>query len=165
MSERRDPAEVVGILNQIFTLQAECVQRFSGDIDKFVGDCIVALFQGQDATINAIRCAAEIHKAMRAYNVQLPEGAPNVELGIGITTGEVILGSIGSEDRRDFTAIGSHVNLCARLCALAKPGEILLAEATYRTVEDFVAAERMEPQHVKGFSEAVPVYRIAARTS
>jgi adenylate cyclase len=78
-------------------------------------------------------------------------------------TGEVILGSIGSEDRRDFTAVGSNVNLCARLCSMAGPREILIAESSFRFVQDLVAAERLEPLQLKGFSEPVPVYRVGAR--
>ncbi|MFL6415121.1 MAG: adenylate/guanylate cyclase domain-containing protein [Bryobacteraceae bacterium] len=160
LSERRDPEQVVKILNRVFTLQAEQVKKFSGDIDKFVGDEIVALFQGEDAPLNAIRCAAAIHKAMEGYKASLPPEEPAIALGIGITTGEVILGSIGSNDRRDFTAIGSHVNLCSRLCSLAPGGETLFAESTYQEVQQFVAAERLQPQYVKGFSDAVPVYRM-----
>jgi len=164
LSENRDPEEVVKILNRIFTLQAEQVKRFSGDIDKYVGDEIVALFQGEHAAINAIRCAAAIHNAIEGHNATLPPEEPRIGLGIGITTGEVILGSIGSKDRRDFTAIGSHVNLCSRLCSLARPGETLLAESTYQDVRGFIAAERLQPQHVKGFTDAVPVYRIDVHT-
>ena len=160
MSESRDPEQVVKILNRILTLQAEQVKRFSGDIDKYVGDAIVALFQGEGAALNAIRCAAAIHHAIETHNAGLPPDEPKIGLGIGITTGEVILGSIGSEDRRDFTAIGSHVNLCSRLCSLASPCETLLGESTYREVQQFISAERLPPQHVKGFSEAVPVYRV-----
>jgi adenylate cyclase len=160
MSECRDPEQVVDILNRIFTLQADQVKRFSGDIDKYVGDEIVALFQGEDAALNAIRCAAAIHKAIETYNAELSPHEPRIGLGIGITTGEVILGSIGSQDRRDFTVIGSRVNLCSRLCSLAAAGETLLAESTYRQVQQLIAAERLEPQHVKGFSEAVQVYRM-----
>jgi adenylate cyclase len=160
LSERRDPEQVVKILNRIFTLQAQQVKKFFGDIDKYVGDAIVAVFEGENAPVNALRCAAEIQKGIDAYNAALPVNEPAIELGIAVTTGEVILGSIGSEDRRDFTVIGSHVNLCARLCSLAKPREILLAESTYRQVQHTIAAERLEAQHVKGFSEAVPVYRL-----
>jgi adenylate cyclase len=163
LSEHRDPEQVVKILNRVFTLQAEQVKRFSGDIDKYVGDAIVALFHGEDAPLNAIRCACEIHRAIQTYNAHLTANEPMLGLGIGITTGEVILGSIGSEDRRDFTAIGTHVNLCARLCSMALAGETLLAEATYREVQDLIAAERLQPQHVKGFEEPVPVYRMHAR--
>jgi adenylate cyclase len=159
MSERREPEEVVRILNRCFSLQAERVKQFNGDIDKFVGDSVVALFDGDDMAFNAIRCAVEIHKALDNYNEAHPNEEP-ILVGIGIATGEVILGSIGSEDRLDYTAIGSHVNLSSRLCSVAAPREILLAESTYRRVQDVVAAERLEPLKVKGFSEPVPVYRM-----
>jgi class 3 adenylate cyclase len=160
LSERRPPEQVVNILNRILTLQAERVKAFSGDIDKYIGDAVMALFQGQEAALDAIRCAVEIQKAIQSYNAGLSSNEPRIEVGIGISTGEVILGSIGSEDRRDFTAIGSHVNLSARLCSLAKPREILMAESTYQQVQNLVRAERLGPQHVRGFSDAVPVYRM-----
>lgn len=159
MSERRQPEEVVEILNRCLSLQAQKVKKFSGDVDKFVGDAVVALFDGEDMALNAIRCAVEIHKAMEAYNAERPAQEP-IHLGVGIVTGEVILGSIGSQDRLDFTVIGSHVNLCARLCSAAGPREILLSESTYRLVHDLIAAEKLEPLHAKGFSEPVPVYRM-----
>ncbi len=159
LSEHQAPERVVDILNQILSLQTEPVKRFSGDIDKFVGDAVVALFDGEDMVLNAIRCGIEIHRALEVYNAGRPTEPP-IRLGIGINTGEVVLGSIGSEARRDFTAIGSHVNLCARLCSLAGPGEILIGESTYLEVRDFVAAERLAPQHVKGFTDPVHVYRI-----
>ena len=71
-----------------------------------------------------------------------------------------IVTAVGSDDRRDFTVIGSNVNLCARLCSLARPREILLAESSYALVKDVVAAERLEPQNVKGFTDPIAVYRI-----
>lgn len=159
MSERRGPEEVVELLNQCLSLQASKVKKFSGDVDKYVGDAVVALFDGQDMALNAIRCAVEIHKALAQQNAEHPDRQP-IELGIGIVTGEVILGSIGSEERLDFTAIGSNVNLCSRLCSLAGAREILIAESTYQMVRDLVAAERLDPLNVKGFSEAVPVYKM-----
>ena len=162
MSERRPPEEVVELLNHCLSLQASKVKKFSGDIDKYVGDAVVALFDGEDMALNAIRCAVEIHKALAQQNAEHPDRQA-IELGIGIVTGEAILGSIGSEDRLDFTAIGSNVNLCSRLCSLAGPREILMAEATYQIVRDLIAAERLDPLNVKGFSEAVPVYRMCVK--
>jgi class 3 adenylate cyclase len=162
LSERMPPEQVVNILNRILTLQAERVKAFSGDIDKYIGDAIMALFQGENAALDAIHCATEIQQAIQAYNAGISPNEPRIEVGIGIASGEVILGSIGSENRRDFTAIGSHVNLCARLCSLAKPREILMAESTHQQVRNLVRTECLEPQHVKGFSEAVPVYRMLA---
>jgi class 3 adenylate cyclase len=161
MSENRDPAEVVKILNSCLSLQAEKVKKFHGDIDKYMGDCIMALFSGEDGALNAIRCATEILKSLDAYHAT-HSSEDAIQIGIGIVTGEVILGSIGSEERRDFTAVGSNVNLCSRLCARAGPREILVAESTYKIVQDFVAAQRLEPVKLKGFSEPVPVYRIGS---
>jgi len=159
MSERLAPEEVVKILNRCLSLQADKVKRFSGDIDKFVGDAVVAVFNGEDQVFNAIRCGVEIHKALDAYHSEHPDEEA-IRIGIGIVMGEVILGSIGSKDRLDFTVIGSNVNLCARLCSLAEAGEVLLSEPTYQAVRGLISAERLEPLSVKGFRDPVPVYRI-----
>jgi adenylate cyclase len=136
------------------------VKKFKGDIDKFVGDCVVALFTGDDMELNAIRCAVETHRGLKELNASSPDKPP-IRVGIGIVTGEVILGSIGSEDRLDYTIIGSNVNLCSRLCSSAGPGETLIAESTYTRVQGLVAAEKVDPIKVKGFSEAIPVYKMS----
>ena len=160
MTESMTPEDTVKMLNACLSLQADRVKKFNGDIDKYVGDCVVALFSGHDMELNAIRCAVEIHRALDALNDANPD-KPVLRVGIGIVTGEVILGSIGSEDRLDYTVIGSNVNLCSRLCSIAGPRQTLLAESTYARVEGLVAAEKLDPLQVKGFSEPVPVYRMA----
>lgn len=160
MSEHRPPEEIVRILNDCLSLQAAKVKKFGGDIDKFVGDCVVALFTGEDMELKAIRCAVEIHKAIQERNAERPEDYP-IQVGIGIATGEVILGSIGSEDRLDYTVIGSHVNLCSRICSLAGPRETLMAQSAYDGLGGLVNAEKLEPVQVKGFKEPVPLYRLA----
>jgi class 3 adenylate cyclase len=159
LSEHKQPEEVVTMLNTCLSIQAERVKRFSGDIDKYVGDCVVAIFSGDDMALNAIRCAMEIQKGVREWNTANPDKDP-LAVGVGIVTGEVVLGSIGSQDRQDFTVIGSNVNLCSRLCAKAAAHEVLLAESTYDRVRDLVAAERLEPMQVKGISQPVEVYRM-----
>ena len=153
MTENKEPEETVKLLNACLSLQAGKVKKFHGDIDKYVGDCVVALFQGEDMELNAIRCAVETHRALAEANAPL-------RVGIGIVTGEVILGSIGSEDRRDHTVIGSNVNLCSRLCSRAAAGETLLAERTYQHVKDLVAAQKIAPLQVKGFTDPIPVYKM-----
>ena len=161
LAERLAPEAAVALLNQCLRAQAEIVARFRGDVDKFIGDAVFAHFGGPDMAIDAIRCGVEIQRAMSqlaATQQDLP-----IELGIGIATGEVILGSVGSADRLDYTALGSTVNLCSRLCSTAGPREILLAEATYAAVRDFVAAEPLEPLHVKGFANPVAAYRMVVR--
>lgn len=159
LSEDKQPEEVVAMLNTCLSIQAEKVKRFSGDIDKYVGDCVVAIFSGDDMALNAIRCAIEIQKAFEEWNAANP-GKDPLAVGVGIVTGEVVLGAIGSQDRQDFTVIGSNVNLCSRLCSKAAAREVLLAESTYRRVRDLVAAERLEPMEVKGLSQPVDVYRM-----
>ncbi len=159
MSEQMAPENVVEVLNTCLSLQTEQVKKFKGDVDKFVGDCVVALFSGDDSALRAIRCAVKIHQGVEYFNQSSSLEAP-LALGIGIVTGEVVLGSIGSHDRQDFTVIGSNVNLCARLCSLAEAGEILIPEDTFNLVRALVTADRLEPQQVKGFSQPVPVYRV-----
>ncbi len=153
MTENLAPEETVKLLNSCLSLQAARVKKFHGDIDKYVGDCVVALFQGEDMALNAIRCALETHRALAETNAPL-------RVGIGIVTGEVILGSIGSEDRLDYTVIGSNVNLCSRLCSQAAAGETLIAESTYQRVKGLVAAEKITPLQVKGFTDPIPVYKM-----
>lgn len=160
LSERLDPEEVVAMLNRVLGLQAETIKRFQGDIDKYIGDSVVALFQGEDMVLNAIRSAVEIHKSLEAYNGKHP-GEPPLHAGIGIVTGDVVLGPVGHADRLDYTAIGSNMNLCSRLCSAAGPFEILLSETAYQRVSGLVAARLMEPLRVKGFSEPVSVYKMA----
>ena len=159
LSEQQPPEETVQSLNRCLSLQASLVKKFKGDVDKFVGDSVVAVFEGDDMALNAIRCAVEIQRALEEDNQANPD-LPRLRIGIGIVTGEVIMGSIGSEDRLDYTAIGSNVNLCSRLCGSAAPHEILISESTYTHVQDLVKAERGDPITVKGFSQPVPVYRM-----
>lgn len=162
LSEQRPPEEVVRLLNDCLSLQAGVVQKYEGDIDKFMGDCVMAHFYGPEGTLKAAQCAMEIEKALQKVNERLA-ASERIEVGIGIARGEAILGSIGSENRRDFTAVGSTVNLCSRLCSLASAGEILLSEDAFRAIEQDVPAEKLEPVNVKGFSRPIPVYRIAVK--
>ena len=161
LSERLTPDEAVRLLNRCLSVQAELVAKYRGDVDKFIGDAVFAHFSGEDMVLNAIRCAVEIHHAM----ARLAAGAPDtaLELGIGIASGEVILGSIGSADRLDYTALGSTVNLCARLCSVADRREILLSEPAFAAVRDIIAAEPLEPLAVKGFAAPVRAYRMVVR--
>lgn len=158
LAERQSPEAAVHLLNRCLSAQAEIVARFHGDVDKFIGDAVFALFKGEDMAIDAIRCAVEIHHAMSRLAAEAPETP--IQVGIGIATGEVILGSVGSADRLDYTALGSTVNLCSRLCSAAAAREILLAEGTWEKVRDLIAAEPLDPLGVKGFAGPVNVFRM-----
>lgn len=157
-AEHRPPEEAVAVLNGHLQRQAEVIARFHGDVDKFLGDGVFAHFTGADKALDAIRCAVELHRASRAGDGALP----TLGVGVGIATGEVIVGSVGGADRSDYTAIGAPVNLAARLCAVAEPGETLMNEATFDAVRGLVAAEPAPPLTVKGFSEPVRAFRMRA---
>ena len=158
-AEGRAPEEAVRVLNRCLRLQADLVKRFKGDVDKFIGDAVFAHFTGPDMALDAIRCALEIQRAMN----RAPDddaSLPALAVGVGIATGEVLVGSIGSDDRLDYTAIGPAVNLASRLCATAEAHEILISDETFSRVRDLVAAEAVPPLAVKGFSSPVRAYRM-----
>jgi class 3 adenylate cyclase len=156
-AEQRQPEEAVEWLNRCLGLQAHLVRKHNGDIDKFVGDAVFALFGGEDMAFDAVRCAVEIQRQMETLEVP---GSVGLEVGIGIVTGEVILGSIGSHARLDYTVVGNQVNLCSRLSAMAGPREILIADSTFALVRDLVRAEKLESIAVRGLAHPVDVYRM-----
>ncbi|MFA6540795.1 MAG: adenylate/guanylate cyclase domain-containing protein, partial [Bacteroidota bacterium] len=110
-SEKVDPEKVVAMLNSILSAQGAIVKKYDGDIDKFVGDELVAVFQGEKMVHNALYCAVEIQEMMQTIHETIGE---KITIGIGINTGEMVMGAMGSIDRMDFTVIGDAVNLGAR---------------------------------------------------
>ncbi len=163
-SEKVDPEVVVDMLNVYLRHQAEIVGRYKGDIDKFVGDELVAVFQGDDMLENTIICALEIQNKMASLLKERPEWELGV--GIGINTGEVIMGAMGSEERMDYTILGDHVNLGARLCSSAASGQILISEHVHKYIADLdgVRFNRLEPIAVKGKVEPVRIYEVMRET-
>ena len=159
-ADRCPPEEAVRVLNRYLHLQADLVKRFRGDVDKFMGDAVFAHFSGPDMALDAIRCAVEIQKAVESAS-RLDPALPALSVGIGLATGDVTLGSIGSDDRLDYTAIGPAVNLASRLCSAAEAREILMSEATFTLVRGLVAADAVPPLAVKGFGTPVAAYRMS----
>jgi adenylate cyclase len=162
-AETRDPEVVVEVLNFTFQRQADIVSRHHGDIDKFVGDQIVAVFLGDDMVLNASLCALEMQGAMADLAREHPDWG--LAVGIGVNVGEVIMGAMGSSNRMDYTVLGDAVNLAARLCSHAGRGQTLLSASSYAAIADrpeFVA-EPLAPIAVKGKREPVRVYAIHAK--
>jgi adenylate cyclase len=157
-SERNRAEEVVDSLNRVLSFQTQAVQRNGGDVDKYVGDALVAVFSGnrkeEHACLTALEIQNEIMHNRERYN--------GLTVGIGINTGEVILGMVGSEKRADFTVIGDHVNIASRLCGSAKPGMILIAESVYRRIEERARARGPYRLRVKGKENQLPVYQLLA---
>lgn len=165
MSESMQPEEVVSIINVYLSLQTAIVLRHDGMLDKFVGDCVMAVFglpwAKNDDALRAVRTAVEIQKAVRDVNLsRSKQGQRTITIGIGVNTGEVVAGNMGSSQKMDYTVIGDAVNLAARLESNAEGGTILVSETTYNDVKDQVVAEKLAPIPVKGKKDKVTVYRI-----
>ncbi|MBN2443742.1 MAG: adenylate/guanylate cyclase domain-containing protein [Spirochaetales bacterium] len=154
-SEQHVPEDVVEYLNKILSFQTEIIQKNNGDIDKYVGDEIVALYTQNDPELSACKSALEIQKELQNNSDKLYNG---LKVGIGINTGEVILGMIGSEKRADYTVIGDNVNLASRLCGVAKPGQIIIARSVYEAVKAHVIVEGPYKVRVKGKKDYNLVY-------
>jgi class 3 adenylate cyclase len=141
MSESRAPQEIVRLLNEYFELMVDVLFKYEGTLDKFVGDEIVALFGAPvpmpKAELKAVECALDMMKALKEFNrLRLNEGQEEIKIGIGINTGTVVTGAIGSSRALQYTAIGDPVNTASRLCSIAKPGEIILSDGGRATADD-----------------------------
>ncbi len=160
-SENREPEEVVTVLNQYFQRLADIVHAHHGDIDKFVGDQIMAVFAGSKMSKHAVECSVDIMKAMDAMAA---ESAVDLKIGIGVNAGEVVVGAMGSRERKDFTVLGDHVNLAARLCSAADPQQTLVSRFVFDDLPEKLkrAAEELPPISVKGKKAPIEIYAVRA---
>jgi len=158
-SENRPPEEIIHNLNLILGKQAALIEKHGGEIDKFVGDEIVATFEGDKAAGQALQSAIAI-QTMVAENLLNPQFDAALKIGIGIANGDVVIGNIGSEDRRDFTIIGSNVNLASRICSAAAGGEILITDKIYAALgtDHSFAIRKKGMLRAKGFSDLISIY-------
>ncbi|MBN2738602.1 MAG: adenylate/guanylate cyclase domain-containing protein [Spirochaetales bacterium] len=153
-SEQNAPEKVVLNLNKILNYQSEIIHNQSGDIDKYVGDEIVALFHSESGCLKACQAALSIQQ----YLMNNPDDFDSLKIGIGINYGEVILGNIGSDKRADFTVIGDNVNTAARLCNVAKAGQIIISDSFYNKVKSHVLVNGPYKVKVKGKAQQIRVY-------
>ncbi len=151
----RNPADVViRNLNRMLQEQSDIVHEFGGDIDKYVGDELMALF---DDPLAAVKCAYAIVMRIRKLN---REAAIELKVGIGIDYGAVIAGNIGSDQRKEYAVIGDTVNFASRLCGVAKPDMILVSEHAYGKIRDHLDAVPIKGQKIKGKSGEQSFYAV-----
>ncbi len=155
-SETVTPEEVIEVLNRYFEVQAAIVERYGGDIDKFVGDELMAMFVGEDKEDRAVRCGVEIKEALAASFGA--DSGRELAVGIGIASGDVVLGAMGARERMDYTVLGSTVNLAARLCSKAGPWQVLVDRETSDLVDVGIELKDLPPVMLKGYADPVPVY-------
>lgn len=165
ISERLNPEDVVEILNIYLREMTEIIHSFDGTIDEFIGDGILTVFGApiahEDDALRAVACAVAMELAMDDVNAKLTErGFPTLEMGIGINTGEVVVGNIGSQMRAKYGVVGSNVNLTSRIESFTVGGQILVSERTMMDAGDALSVSRSMEVPMKGFAHPVSIYEI-----
>lgn len=165
MSENLEPEQVVNILNEYLNLCAESIFRYEGTLDKYIGDAAMALFgaplEMEDHAFRAVQTAYAMQKGSEVLSKKLLEKyGRTVSFGVGVNTGDAIVGNIGASHRLDYTAIGDTVNTAARLESNAKPGQILISSSTYERVKDRVEVRPLGELSVKGKMQTIEVYEL-----
>ena len=165
MSESLPPEDVTYIMNRALTAQQEAVQKFGGMVDKYIGDAMMAIFNAPldqpDHENLAIDCALQIIKNMEELNKEFKiKDLPPVAIGIGINSGEAVIGNMGSDSRFDYTAIGDAVNTAARLESATKEvgKDLLIGKNTAQFTK--YELELITTINVKGKADALDVYTV-----
>ncbi|MFC2048665.1 CHASE2 domain-containing protein [Elusimicrobiota bacterium] len=165
MSEKLTPEEVVHILNEYLTEMIDIIFKYNGTLDKFMGDAVMAFWgapaaQEKHAEL-AVRAAWDMKKKVEELQEKWEkEGLRKFGIGIGVNTGDAVVGNMGSSEFADYTIIGDNVNLAARLEQNAHSGQLILSASTYEEVKDFVIVEKMRPMRVKGKEKPLEVYEV-----
>ena len=169
MSETLEPEKVTYIMNKALTAQQSAVQKHGGMVDKYIGDAMMAIFNAPIDLVNhpriAVDCAFDIIENMSILNIELQEeGLPPIAIGIGINTGDAVIGNMGSESRFDYTAIGDAVNTAARLESSTKERnvDLLIGESTESLCGYYL--KELEPIKVKGKSKPLKIFTYEKNT-
>ncbi len=165
-AETAEPEEVLGVLRQYHITVGELVIANDGTVEHFAGDGLMAFFNDPnpvpDHQLAAVRTGLEVGERFAALAADWRKRGYELGLGVGIATGYATLGRIGFEGRYDYGAVGNVVNLASRLSDAASPGEILLSQRSYASVEDHVVTEGIQQLELKGFGRPVAALRVIA---
>lgn len=166
-SEIYQSREIVNMLNEVFTILIGVVDEFGGVLDKFIGDALLVVFypgEDNDDAVRAVYAACRMQEELRSFNQKRRfYGREAISIGVGINTGTVIAGSVGSRERKDYTVIGDPVNVAARLQEKSKRGEhtrVILSQATYDLVASLVEVSPMGEDEIRGKREAMSAYEV-----
>ena len=165
ISEKMLPEKVVEILNVFLGTMTDAIAPYQGTIDEFIGDAILVLFgapiHSEDDAARAVASAIAMQLAMRSVNEKLAQmELPEIAMGIGINTGEVVAGNIGSQSRAKYAVVGNHVNLTARIESYTVGGQILISENTYNEVQHLVKINGSMEVEPKGVSHPISIYDV-----
>jgi class 3 adenylate cyclase/DNA-binding response OmpR family regulator len=165
LSARASPEALVDVLNHHIAVAVEAILAEDGTLDKFLGDGVMAYFNAPlaqpDHVLRAVRAAWRLCRSLEDVHTRLPE-ASQVRFGVGVSTGEVIVGNIGAPQLMSFTVIGDAVNIGRRLQERARGGQILVTQQVYGLAQDYVKAEMAGLIEVKGHSQPEPVFEVVS---
>ncbi|MBI4377551.1 MAG: GAF domain-containing protein [Nitrospinae bacterium] len=166
ITEAKTPEYIVDLLNEYFAEMIDIIFKYGGTLDKFIGDGLMAIFGApidyKDHAIRGVAAALEMRDRLRELNKKKRKrGYIELSVGIGINTGSVVAGNIGSEKRMEYTVIGNEVNIASRLEGIAQGGQILITEKTYRELKGIkLEAEKLKQIQVKGKEGAMNIYHV-----
>ncbi len=167
LSEQSEPEEMIGSLNRFLSAMTEVVFRYEGTLDKYIGDALMIFFNDplpqDDHAERAVRMALDMQKELAELRSRMGDAAlMKISAGIGISTGFVTVGNVGSPTRMDYTVMGNHVNLASRLADDAGPGEILISERTLALLPPgLVTAESAGERNLKGVQRPIALFRVS----
>ncbi|MCP4405844.1 MAG: adenylate/guanylate cyclase domain-containing protein, partial [bacterium] len=166
LSDMIEPEVIHRLLNMYFSRMTNIAFKYDGFVDKFIGDGLLCFFgdpiDRPDHALRAVKAAIEMQKAVReiAPDIQEKLGLEPIVIRIGLNTGYVIVGNMGSAERMEYTVLGSDVNLAQRLESSATPGQIMVSKKTYELVQEEIETRDMGDIQVKGFQRPIKVYEI-----
>lgn len=167
ISEQNSPKHVFALLNEYFGGVEPIIRENNGRVDKFIGDAVMAVFHHtspEHHSLSAIKAAFAMKRFLKKLNIKRTQAKQfTIDIGVGISTGSVLLGDVGSERRKDLTVIGDEVNLASRLETASKKGrhsKIIISGNTYNLVKDQVIAEEMPFTEIRGKQQAVQIYEL-----
>lgn len=167
MSEGMAPDKIRQVLNTYLAFLTETIFEYQGTLDKYIGDAIMAFFSTKENeehhTLRAVKAALKMQEEINLFQAK-GKDLPVIRYGIGINTGIVVLGHIGSGRRLDFTILGDPVNVASRLCSRAEQNQILIGESTYKHAKGIIDVEKIGPIKVKGKNKPVSVYRVKQKS-
>ncbi len=163
-SERLAPEELMRVINRYLSLASDAINLYEGVVDKYLGDAVTGLFNTQfnpqqDHALRAVRAAMSMRYDLLALHEDMPEDQ-RLFYGIGVHTGMVVMGNVGSNDRKEFSALGDAMGLGKLLQENAQGGEVLISSATYALVQDYFACESLPPRKNGGREDFTVMYRV-----
>jgi class 3 adenylate cyclase len=165
LADSIEPENLVVLLNEYLSTMTKIIMKHGGTIDKFIGDAIMVFWGDpvyyEDHAARAVKTAFEMKENLNVLQKKwFEEGQRSLSVGIGINTGYVTVGNMGSDVRMDYTVIGNNVNIASRINTKAGSDQILISKRTYGLVKDIVLARELEPVELKGVREPVQIYEV-----